>query len=309
MQIHLPEELDKYDKIVYEPFCIFEKNNFLENLSFSLQPGEFSYLIGKTGSGKSSILRSIYCDVPIQSGNCIIDGVCINNIKKSKVPLLRRKIGIIFQDFKLLSDRTVFKNLEFVLKATEWNDKSKINERIDEVLDQVKMNDFKNKFPDRFFQIGIAEANMIGIAAGMTIGEKIPYTGTFANFSTGRVYDQIRQSVAYSNKNVKICASHAGITLGEDGATHQILEDIGLMKMLPGMTVINPCDYNQTKLATIEISKFFGPVYLRFGRPKVPLFTDLKVKFEIGKGIILKKGRGCNNSCHWSLSLGVFNCK
>ena len=154
----------------------------------------------------------------------------------------------------------------------------------------LKMNDFKNKFPDRFFQIGIAEANMIGIAAGMTIGEKIPYTGTFANFSTGRVYDQIRQSVAYSDKNVKICASHAGITLGEDGATHQILEDIGLMKMLPGMVVINPCDYNQTKAATIEISKYHGPVYLRFGRPKVPNFTPENQKFEIGKGIKLVEG-------------------
>ena len=138
----------KSEIIIYEKVSLkIGENNFLENLSFSLLPGEFSYLIGKTGSGKSSILRSIYCDVPIQSGNCIIDGVCINNIKKSKVPLLRRKIGIIFQDFKLLSDRTVFKNLEFVLKATEWNDKSKINERIDEVLDQVKMNDFKNRFP------------------------------------------------------------------------------------------------------------------------------------------------------------------
>ena len=154
----------------------------------------------------------------------------------------------------------------------------------------LKMTKFKELFPNRFFQIGIAEANMIGIAAGMTIGNKIPYTGTFANFSTSRVYDQIRQSVSYSNKNVKICASHAGITLGEDGATHQVLEDIGMMKMLPGMTVINPCDYNQTRLATIEISKIFGPVYLRFGRPKVPVFTDLKAKFEIGKGIILKKG-------------------
>ena len=147
----------------------------------------------------------------------------------------------------------------------------------------LKMNDFKNSFPDRFFQIGIAEANMMGIAAGMTIGGKIPYTGTFANFSTGRVYDQIRQSIAYSNKNVKICASHSGITLGEDGATHQILEDIGLMKMLPGMTVINTCDYNQTKAATIEISKINGPVYLRFGRPKVPNFTKENQTFEIGK--------------------------
>ena len=154
----------------------------------------------------------------------------------------------------------------------------------------LKMNEFKNEFPERFIQVGIAEANMMGIAAGMTIGEKIPYTGTFANFSTGRVYDQIRQSIAYSNKNVKICASHAGITLGEDGATHQILEDIGLMKMLPGMTVINTCDYNQTKAATIEISKYNGPVYLRFGRPKVPNFTDENQNFVIGKGIKLIEG-------------------
>ena len=154
----------------------------------------------------------------------------------------------------------------------------------------LKMNEFKSEFPERFIQVGIAEANMMGIAAGMTIGEKIPYTGTFANFSTGRVYDQIRQSIAYSNKNVKICASHAGITLGEDGATHQILEDIGLMKMLPGMTVINTCDYNQTKAATIEISKYNGPVYLRFGRPKVPNFTDENQNFIIGKGVKLIDG-------------------
>ncbi len=154
----------------------------------------------------------------------------------------------------------------------------------------LKMDAFEKKFPKRFFQIGIAEANMMGIAAGMTIGGKIPFTGTFANFSTGRVYDQIRQSIAYSGKNVKICASHAGITLGEDGATHQILEDIGLMKMLPGMVVINPCDYNQTKNATIAISKYFGPVYLRFGRPKVPNFTSDE-EFVIGKGIQLSKGR------------------
>jgi transketolase len=152
------------------------------------------------------------------------------------------------------------------------------------------MNEFKNEFPNRFIQVGIAEANMMGIAAGLTIGDKIPFTGTFANFSTGRVYDQIRQSIAYSNKNVKICASHAGITLGEDGATHQILEDIGLMKMLPGMTVINTCDYNQTKAATIEISKYNGPVYLRFGRPKVPNFTDENQNFVIGKGIKLIEG-------------------
>ena len=154
----------------------------------------------------------------------------------------------------------------------------------------LKMNEFKNNHAERFFQVGIAEANMMGIAAGLTIGGKIPFTGTFANFSTGRVYDQIRQSIAYSGKNVKICASHAGITLGEDGATHQILEDIGMMKMLPGMTVINTCDYNQTKAATLAIADHVGPVYLRFGRPKVPVFTDPYQKFEIGKGMKLIEG-------------------
>jgi transketolase len=152
----------------------------------------------------------------------------------------------------------------------------------------LKMNDFENENPDRFFQIGIAEANMIGIAAGMTIGGKIPFTGTFANFSTSRVYDQIRQSVAYSGKNVKICASHAGLTLGEDGATHQVLEDIGMMKMLPGMTVINPCDYNQTKAATKAIADHVGPVYLRFGRPKVPVFMNKP--FVIGEAIMINEG-------------------
>jgi transketolase len=146
------------------------------------------------------------------------------------------------------------------------------------------------KIPERFFQTGIAEANMMGIAAGLTIGGKIPFTGTFANFSTGRVYDQIRQSIAYSGKNVKICASHAGLTLGEDGATHQILEDIGLMKMLPGMTVINTCDYNQTKAATMAIADYDGPVYLRFGRPAVPIFTSADQKFEIGKAVKLTEG-------------------
>ena len=155
----------------------------------------------------------------------------------------------------------------------------------------LKMNDFAKENPNRFIQVGVAEANMIGIAAGLTIGGKIPFTGTFANFSTGRVYDQIRQSIAYSSKNVKICASHAGITLGEDGATHQILEDIGLMKMLPGMTVINTCDFNQTKLATIAIADHKGPVYLRFGRPKVPNFTSENFDFKIGKGIMLKEGK------------------
>jgi transketolase len=154
----------------------------------------------------------------------------------------------------------------------------------------LKMNQFEKDNPERFFQIGIAEANMMGIAAGLTIGGKIPFTGTFANFSTGRVYDQIRQSIAYSGKNVKICASHAGVTLGEDGATHQILEDIGLMKMLPGMVVINPCDYNQTKAATMAIAEHFGPVYLRFGRPAVPVFTPKDQNFEIGKAIKLTDG-------------------
>ncbi len=153
----------------------------------------------------------------------------------------------------------------------------------------LKMGDFAKNHPERFFQIGIAEANMIGIAAGMTIGGKIPFTGTFANFSTARVYDQIRQAVAYSEKNVKICASHAGLTLGEDGATHQTLEDIGMMKMLPGMTVINTCDYNQTKEATLAIADYEGPVYLRFGRPKVPVFMPTG-KFEIGKAILLNEG-------------------
>jgi transketolase len=153
------------------------------------------------------------------------------------------------------------------------------------------MDAFAKDHPERFFQVGIAEANMIGMAAGMTIGGKIPFTGTFANFSTGRVYDQIRQSVAYSEKNVKICASHAGLTLGEDGATHQILEDIGLMKMLPNMTVINPCDYNQTKAATIAIAAHEGPVYLRFGRPAVPNFTPADQVFEIGKAVMLNEGK------------------
>jgi len=155
----------------------------------------------------------------------------------------------------------------------------------------LKMGEFKANHPERFFQTGIAEANMIGMASGMTIGGKIPFTGTFANFSTGRVYDQIRQSIAYSEKNVKICASHAGLTLGEDGATHQILEDIGLMKMLPGMTVINTCDYNQTKAATIAIAEHVGPVYLRFGRPKVANFTTADQKFEIGKAVNLTEGK------------------
>jgi transketolase len=154
----------------------------------------------------------------------------------------------------------------------------------------LKMDAFEKEFPDRFFQVGIAEANMIGLAAGMTIGGKIPFTGTFANFSTGRVYDQIRQSVAYSGKNVKICASHAGITLGEDGATHQILEDIGMMRMLPNMTVVVPADYNQTKQATKAIALHNGPVYLRFGRPVMPVFTAPDKNFEIGKADLLQEG-------------------
>ncbi|MBT3418670.1 MAG: transketolase family protein [Flavobacteriales bacterium] len=159
-----------------------------------------------------------------------------------------------------------------------------------DLIGSLKMGDFAKNHPERFFQVGVAEANMIGIAAGLTIGGKIPFTGTFANFSTCRVYDQIRQSVAYAGKNVKICASHAGLTLGEDGATHQTLEDIGLMKMLPGMVVINPCDYNQTKAATIVIADYEGPVYLRFGRPSVPNFTPSDQKFEIGKAVHLERG-------------------
>lgn len=159
-----------------------------------------------------------------------------------------------------------------------------------DLVGSLKMNKFIDENPERFFQVGIAEANMMGIAAGLATGGKIPFTGTFANFSTGRVYDQIRQSIAYSHKNVKICASHAGLTLGEDGATHQILEDIGLMKMLPGMVVINPCDYHQTKSATKAIANHYGPVYLRFGRPGWPVFTDEDQKFEIGKAWHMSEG-------------------
>lgn len=159
-----------------------------------------------------------------------------------------------------------------------------------DLIGSLKMDEFKKENPDRFFQVGIAEANMMGLAAGMTIGGKIPFTGTFANFSTGRVYDQIRQSIAYSQKNVKICASHAGLTLGEDGATHQILEDIGMMKMLPNMTVIVPADFNQTKQATIAIAKHNGPVYLRFGRPVMPIFVKPDAEFVIGKADVLTEG-------------------
>jgi len=159
-----------------------------------------------------------------------------------------------------------------------------------DLVASLKLDTFIKENPDRFFQMGISEANMVGVAAGLTIGGKIPFTSTFANFSTGRVYDQIRQSVAYSGKNVKLCASHAGLTLGEDGATHQILEDLGMMKMLPGMTVINPCDFNQTKAATLAIADHVGPVYLRFGRPVVPVFTDPDQKFEIGKAWMVNEG-------------------
>jgi transketolase len=154
----------------------------------------------------------------------------------------------------------------------------------------LKLGDFIRDFPERYIQCGIAEANMMGIAAGLTIGGKIPFATTFANFATGRVYDQVRQSIAYSHKNVKICASHAGLTLGEDGATHQILEDIGMMQMLPGFVVINPCDYNQTKAATLAIAEHHGPVYLRFGRPKWPIFTPADQRFEIGKAVLMKPG-------------------
>lgn len=160
-----------------------------------------------------------------------------------------------------------------------------------DLTDSVKMGGFKKEFPDRFFQTGIAESNMIGIASGMAISGKIPYASSFAAFATGRVYDQIRQSVAYSDANVKICGSHAGVTLGEDGATHQILEDIGLMRMMPNMVVINPCDYNQTKQATIAIANYKGPVYLRFGRPKVPIFIPEETPFEIGKALMLNEGK------------------
>ena len=160
-----------------------------------------------------------------------------------------------------------------------------------DLIESLLMQHFRAEFPERFFEVGIAEANMMGIAAGLATGGKIPYTGTFANFSTGRVYDQIRQSIAYSHKNVKICASHAGVTLGEDGATHQILEDIGMMRMLPGMVVINPCDYNQTKAATMAIAEYYGPVYLRFGRPAWPIFTPENQKFKIGKALHLASGK------------------
>lgn len=160
-----------------------------------------------------------------------------------------------------------------------------------DLTSSLKLNDFAKNHPERFFQIGIAEANMMGMAAGMAISGKIPFTGTFANFSSARVFDQVRQSIAYSEKNVKIAASHAGLTVGEDGATHQTLEDIGMMKMLPGMVVINPCDYNQTKAATLAAAAYKGPVYLRFGRPKVPVYTPKDQVFEIGKAVLLNEGK------------------
>lgn len=167
----------------------------------------------------------------------------------------------------------------------------------------LMMDAFKDEFPERFIQAGIAEANMISASAGLATGGKIPFAGTFANFATGRVYDQIRQSVAYSHKNVKICASHAGLTLGEDGATHQILEDLGLMKMLPGMVVINPCDYNQTKAATMAIAKYDGPCYLRFGRPKWPVFIPEDMPFEIGKALMLSEGKDVTIFCYRSYGM------
>ena len=176
-----------------------------------------------------------------------------------------------------------------LLEAGKRNDK--VVALCADLIGSLKMGDFAKVFPDRFFQTGIAEANMTGIAAGLATAGFVPFTGSFAAFATGRVYDQIRQSIAYSNTNVKIAGSHAGVTLGEDGATHQILEDIGLMKMLPNMVVINPCDYNQTKAATIAAAEYVGPVYLRFGRPVVPIFTPEDQKFEIGKAVQLNEGK------------------
>lgn len=182
-----------------------------------------------------------------------------------------------------------------LLEAARLNDK--IVGLCADLTGSLKMDAFKKEFPERFYQMGIAEANMMGVAAGLATAGKIPFTGTFANFSTGRVYDQIRQSIAYSGKNVKICASHAGLTLGEDGATHQILEDLGMMKMLPGMVVINPCDYNQTKAATMAIANHEGPCYLRFGRPKVPIFTAPDQVFEIGKAVTIFEGSDVSIFC------------
>ena len=195
----------------------------------------------------------------------------------------------MLQDIKILNEKETRGGFgEGILEAGRRN--PNVVALTADLAGSLKLNAFMKEFPDRFVQCGIAEANMIGVAAGLTIGGKIPYTTTFANFSTSRVYDQIRQSVAYSGKNVKICASHAGLTLGEDGATHQVLEDIGMMKMLPGMTVIVPCDFNQTKAATIAIAGYEGPVYLRFGRPKWPNFTAEDQQFEVGKAQLLAEG-------------------
>jgi transketolase len=195
----------------------------------------------------------------------------------------------MLQDIKILNEKETRGGFgEGILEAGRSN--PNVVALTADLAGSLKLNAFIKEFPDRFVQCGIAEANMIGVAAGLTIGGKIPFTTTFANFSTSRVYDQIRQSVAYSGKNVKICASHAGLTLGEDGATHQVLEDIGMMKMLPGMTVIVPCDFNQTKAATIAVAEHEGPVYLRFGRPKWPNFTAEGQHFEIGKAQLLAEG-------------------
>src|SRR6195952_666669 len=195
----------------------------------------------------------------------------------------------LLQDIQLLNEKETRSGFgDGILEAAREN--PNIVALTADLAGSLKLNAFIKEFPDRFVQCGIAEANMIGVAAGLTIGGKVPFTTTFANFSTSRVYDQIRQSVAYSGKNVKICASHAGLTLGEDGATHQVLEDIGMMRMLPGMTVIVPCDFNQTKAATIAISDYQGPVYLRFGRPKWPNFTEENPNFEIGNAQIFSEG-------------------
>ena len=195
----------------------------------------------------------------------------------------------MLQDIKVLNEKETRAGFgEGILEAGRRN--PNVVALTADLAGSLKLNAFIKEFPDRFVQCGIAEANMIGVAAGLTIGGKIPYTTTFANFSTSRVYDQIRQSVAYSGKNVKICASHAGLTLGEDGATHQVLEDIGMMKMLPGMAVVVPCDFNQTKAATLAIAEYEGPVYLRFGRPKWPNFTAEDQKFELGKAQVLAEG-------------------
>jgi transketolase len=201
---------------------------------------------------------------------------------------LQHQIFIMLKDIQVTGQKDTRSGFgDGIVEAARKN--SNVVALTADLAGSLKLNQFMKEFPERYVQVGIAEANMMGIAAGLTIGGKIPYTTTFANFSTGRVYDQIRQSIAYSGKNVKICASHAGLTLGEDGATHQILEDIGMMKMLPGMTVIVPCDYNQTKAATIAIAEYQGPVYLRFGRPSWPIFTT-DLPFEIGKAQYFSQG-------------------